>query len=198
MNAAQKAIFPGLVVGILALFLITRWIAVPLDVAQAASGKDTAGAASAAPQPASQAVQTGECSLGSAFPESIRQWCSLIEQAAARYGLDANLIGAVMLMESGGDASAYSSSGAVGLLQVMPRDGLAAEFMCSSGQPCFASRPSMQELYDPAFNVDYGARMLSGLIEKRGSPREALYAYGPMDVGYSYADRVLAIQENYR
>ena len=28
--------------------------------------------------------------------------------------------------------------------------------------------------------------------------RDALRQYGPMDVGYSYADRVLAIYENYR
>ena len=40
--------------------------------------------------------------------------------------------------------------------------------------------------------------MIANLIAKLGSPREALKAYGPMDVDYSYADRVLAIYENYR
>jgi hypothetical protein len=39
--------------------------------------------------------------------------------------------------------------------------------------------------------------MLAGLINRLGSLREALKAYGPMDMGYSYADRVLAIYENY-
>jgi hypothetical protein len=39
--------------------------------------------------------------------------------------------------------------------------------------------------------------MLAGLVSNLGSPREALKAYGPMDVDYSYADRVLSIFENY-
>jgi soluble lytic murein transglycosylase-like protein len=94
-----------------------------------------------------------------------------------------------MLMESGGDPEAYSASGAVGLMQVMPRDGLAASFECING-PCFASRPTIRELLEPGYNVEYGSQMLAGLIDRLGSPREALKAYGPMDVGYSYADRV--------
>ena len=102
-----------------------------------------------------------------------------------------------MLQESGGDSSAYSVSGAVGLMQVMPRDGIAAEFECING-PCFASRPTIEELLEPDFNVEYGSQMLSGLVARQGSFREALKAYGPMDVDYSYADRVLSIYENYR
>ncbi|NTU75976.1 MAG: lytic transglycosylase domain-containing protein, partial [Anaerolineaceae bacterium] len=84
-----------------------------------------------------------------------------------------------------------------GLMQVMPRDGIAANFMCANG-PCFASRPSIQELYDPEFNISYGARMLAGLINKRGSIRDGLQAYGPMDVGYYYADLVIKIMNTYR
>lgn len=140
----------------------------------------------------------GECSLSSAYPASIQQWCGLIESAASQHNLDPNLIAAVMLQESGGNASAYSANGAVGLMQVMPRDGLAAEFICSSGQPCFQNRPSMQELYDPAFNIDYGVRMLAGLINRNGSLRDGLLAYGPMGIGYSYADQILNIMANYR
>ncbi len=44
----------------------------------------------------------------------------LIEEAAARYDLPAGLIQATMYVESGGDPGAYSSSGAIGLMQVMP------------------------------------------------------------------------------
>jgi len=83
------------------------------------------------------------------------------------------------------------------LMQVMPRDGLAANFMCKNG-PCFASRPSMEELFDPEFNIAYGTRMLAGLINRTGDIREALRAYGPINVGYYYADLVLKIYEAYR
>lgn len=139
---------------------------------------------------------TPSCTLSTNYPAEIRQWCDLIEASAQETGLPPNLIAAVMLQESGGDPLIYSSSGAVGLMQVMPRDGLAAEFMCING-PCFASRPTIEELQDPAFNVAYGSGMLAGLYAKHGSYREALYRYGPMDIGYTYADLVLRIWENY-
>ena len=82
-------------------------------------------------------------------------------------------------------------------MQVMPRDGIAASFECPNG-PCFASRPTIEELQDPDFNIEYGTRMLAGLLGRYGNLREALRAYGPMNSGYSYADKVLAIYENYR
>jgi soluble lytic murein transglycosylase-like protein len=102
-----------------------------------------------------------------------------------------------MLQESGGNPQAYSKSGAVGLLQVMPKDGLASGFMCING-PCFSSRPSMEELYDPDFNISYGARLLAGLIQKNGNVREALRLYGPMNMGYRYADIILNIMNQNR
>lgn len=102
-----------------------------------------------------------------------------------------------MLQESAGKADAYSKSGAVGLMQVMPRDGKAATFMCING-PCFADRPSSQELFDPEFNIAYGTRMLADLIRRFGNVRDALKAYGPKDVGYYYADIVLNIHRSNR
>ena len=150
--------------------------------------KDTRSPASAG-QPA-----TG---LSTHFPNTIQQWKNVIVENAQEYDLDPNLIAAVMLQESGGNAEVISGSGAIGLMQVMPRDGIAASFMCGS-KPCFTSRPSMDELMDPSFNVEYGTRMLAGLIQKKGSVREALYAYGPYDMGYRYADIVLDIYENYQ
>ncbi|MBW6467013.1 MAG: lytic transglycosylase domain-containing protein [Brevefilum sp.] len=141
--------------------------------------------------------QASDCSLPSSYPPSIQQWCQAIELSAQQAGLPANLIAAVVLQESGGDPLAYSSSGAVGLMQVMPRDGRAADFMCING-PCFASRPTMAELQDPDFNLAYGSRMLANLYAKHGTYREALFRYGPMDMGYRYADLVLKIWENYQ
>jgi hypothetical protein len=141
--------------------------------------------------------QTNEdCQVGSEFPDKILAWCELITQYANQNGLDPSLIAAVILQESGGQQLAYSHSGAVGLMQVMPRDGIAEKFMCKNG-PCFSSRPTISELEDPEFNIAYGTRMLAGLEKRFGNIRDALKSYGPMDVGYSYADKVLAIWERY-
>jgi hypothetical protein len=138
-----------------------------------------------------------ECRVSSSFPQGILQWCELITRYADQHSLDPNLIAAVMLQESGGQHLAYSHSGAVGLMQVMPRDGIAQKFMCKNG-PCFTNRPTISELEDPDFNIAYGTRMLAGLNSRFGNIRDALKSYGPMDVGYSYADKVLAIFERNR
>jgi len=137
----------------------------------------------------------GGCLVSGTFPTSILQWCDLISRYAQNRGLEPNLVAAMMLQESGGDPLAYSNSGAVGLLQVMPRDGIASSFMCKNG-PCFTNRPSIEELQNPEFNVEYSTGMMANLIEKYGNVRDALKAYGPMDVGYYYADKILRIYEN--
>lgn len=138
-----------------------------------------------------------KCKVSQSYPEKILQWCNLISKLSKRNALDPDLIAALIWQESGGNPVAYSKSGAVGLMQVMPRDGIAASFMCPNG-PCFTNRPTIAELQDPAFNVEYGTGMLANLVAKYGDVREALRYYGPMDVGYYYADKVLGIYANYR
>lgn len=131
------------------------------------------------------------CTLN--YPDQITPWCGLIEEAALKHTLDPLLIASVMMQESGGQQNVISNSGAVGLMQVMPRDGVAASFWCANG-PCFSERPSIEELLDPGFNIDYASGMLSNLIKNHGNDiRNGLAAYGPYDVGYYYADLVLAI-----
>ncbi len=144
-----------------------------------------------------QDYPTVSCSVSAKYSDKILQWCDLISKYAEKNGLPPDLVAALIVQESGGNASAYSHSGAVGLMQVMPRDGLAASFMCKNG-PCFSGRPSSNELFDPEFNIKYGTKMLAGLLNRNGNIREALRAYGPMDAGYSYADKVLGIYERYR
>ena len=136
------------------------------------------------------------CRISNRYPDSILRWCDLITQYSDKYGLAPDLVAALIWQESGGKPRAYSRSGAVGLMQVMPRDGLAASFMCKNG-PCFFNRPTIKELQDPEYNVKYGTRMLARLVEKNGGLREGLKAYGPMDVGYYYANKVLGIYEKY-
>ncbi|MEA4906515.1 MAG: lytic transglycosylase domain-containing protein [Chloroflexi bacterium] len=215
MNGVQRAVFPGIIAGSLFVILLTTLIARPqvvlasanftsnpiLDVApleqaeQAVPVLDVFTGENASPDAAENG--TGDCALPGQYPDSVRQWCGLIQQHAAQAGVDARLVAAVITQESGGNPDAYSKSGAVGLMQVMPRDGLASSFTCING-PCFSSRPSTQELYDPEFNISYGTQMLAGLIQKHGNIRDALMAYGPVNVGYYYADLVLGIYNSYQ
>ena len=116
--------------------------------------------------------------------------------SSEKHNVPANLIAAVMLQESGGDPLSYSGSGAVGLMQVMPRDGIASTFMCANG-PCFASRPTIEELENPEYNIDYGTGYLASLYQRHGDWREALFRYGPINMGYYYADLVMKIWESY-
>jgi hypothetical protein len=202
MTSVQKAVFPGTIVGVLFLIFFTSMLT------GSRAGK-TAGAAAelvspafverqglfqpAPPQEQPAVEAAAGCAISSSFPQSIQQWCDLIGVYASKHNLEPNLVASVMLQESGGNPDAYSKSGAVGLMQVMPRDGLASKFQCING-PCFASRPSTDELYDPEFNISYGTKMLSGLVKHYGNVRDALKAYGPMDMGYRYADIVLSLQ----
>jgi hypothetical protein len=141
-------------------------------------------------------IGSGECLVSDRFPPGVLRWCDLISQNARKRGLPPDLVAAVILQESGGNPNAYSRSGAVGLMQVMPNDGVAASFMCVSG-PCFANRPSSNELEDPAFNISYGTEMLAGLVGKSGSLRDGLKSFGPMDIGYYYVDKVMGLYQRY-
>lgn len=146
---------------------------------------------------AHQKMSVSKERLGEKYPQSIQKWKDEIEYSADKFRLDPNLIGAVMLQESGGQPSAISKSGAVGLMQIMPRDGIASSFFCGDN-PCFMNRPSTDELLDPIYNIDFGTHLLSDLMKTFGSTRNALKAYGPMDAGYYYADIVLSIYSSYK
>jgi len=188
MQRIDSTLFPCLFLAGLFITLITGLIANPQPVDAAAPLPMTAGI---------QTLPDGPCSLSQNYPASVRQWCPLIEKYAQQYNLEATLIAAVIFQESRGEPGAYSSSGAVGLMQVMPRDGLAAGFMCING-PCFADRPTSQQLLDPEYNIAFGSQMLASLYQRYGSLREALRSYGPANAGYTYADLVLSIQQSYR
>lgn len=197
--SVQRAIFPGLLVGIFCLIGFINLVLAPAGYHRLENQALNVEAVAPATVNEHQASEpkSVDCSISPEYPQSVRQWCGLIEKYSHENGLDPNLVSAVMLQESAGLPDAYSKSGAVGLLQVMPRDGKASKFMCKNG-PCFSDRPTMEELFDPEYNVAYGARMLSKLIRRSGSVREALKAYGPMDVGYYYADLVIEIMKDHQ
>ena len=88
---------------------------------------------------------------------------SLINDAAERVRLHPELLHAVVQAESAYDPDAYSRAGAVGLMQLMPGT---------------AERYGVGNSWDPAENVDGGARYLRDLIERFDQDlRLALAAY---------------------
>ncbi|HEX2981862.1 MAG TPA: transglycosylase SLT domain-containing protein [Anaerolineaceae bacterium] len=210
MSLGPRLVIPGVTLGCLLLgaflFFLTSGLSYP-EVVQAAEPAPQATPENSIQVDSAEGtdpltVETdftgpeGDCQLSAQFPDSVLQWCDLIQHYASKRGLSPNLVAALILQESSGNSQAYSHSGAVGLMQVMPRDGLAASFMCRSG-PCFTNRPSINELQDPEFNISYGTKMLANLAQKYGDIREALKAYGPMDVGYYYSDIVLGLYQQY-
>ena len=75
----------------------------------------------------------------------------LVEAAAARYNVDADLITSVIAVESNFDPKALSRKNARGLMQLLPET---------------AARLGVQDIYDPQENIDAGTRYLSELLEK--------------------------------
>lgn len=192
MRFGPGILFPGILLANLALV-----VAVSAVSTQGTLASETQIQATPTPLIHQEALisppsRAKECNLAAGYPEKILRWCNLITRYAEENGLPPNLVAAVILVESAGDPNAYSRSGAVGLMQVMPRDGLATAFQCQNG-PCFSSRPSTEELFDPEFNIRYGTRLLASYLQRYGDLRQALKAYGPMNAGYSYADKVLQI-----
>ncbi len=110
----------------------------------------------------------------SLFPDSARQqpplpldnlslhYAPLIKQVAARYGLKAALLHAVIRVESAYNPNATSPKGAAGLMQLMPAT---------------AKRYGVTDRYDPDLNVAGGARYLRDLIQQFNNLELALAAY---------------------
>jgi soluble lytic murein transglycosylase-like protein len=126
------------------------------------------------------------------------QYDSIIEKAALSAAVEANLLRAVIVVESGFNSRAVSKRGAVGLMQLMPAT---------------ATRFGVSNPYDPRQNVHAGARYLKFLIDRFGQDvRLALAAYNageeavdrnggqipPFSETMAYVPRVLKIYQMLR
>ncbi len=124
-------------------------------------------------------------------------YAALVDQAAARNGVDPAVLHGLIQQESGFDPSATSGAGAAGLTQLMPGT---------------ASSLGVADPLDPAESIEGGARYLSEMMSRfGGNTADALAAYnaGPGAVQQyggvppyaeteSYVSKVLGYAETYR
>ncbi len=94
---------------------------------------------------------------------SNERYSELINAAAKKYGLDAQLLAAVAAVESNFDPRAISRKNAQGVMQLIPKTSV---------------RFAVQNPFDPAQSIDAGARYLKELLDRfHGDVRLALAAY---------------------
>ena len=101
---------------------------------------------------------------------SYEEMQDVIDECADKYNIDNELIRAIIQVESGWNTGAVSNKGAQGLMQLMPKT---------------AAMLGVNNPFDPAENIEGGARYISDLTDKyRGDVEKALAAYnaGPARV----------------
>ncbi len=104
----------------------------------------------------------------------------IVRGHARNYRLDPALLAAVIYQESKFKADARSTSGAVGLMQLLP--DTAKGIALHTGGSAFR----VSDLYDPEINVRYGSWYLRHLLQKYHDERTALAAY---NAGQDNVDR---------
>lgn len=93
-----------------------------------------------------------------------------IINAGEEYGLEPELISAVIYAESRFDETAVSSAGARGLMQMMPET---YKWLCEKR----GDEYKVDDLFNPLINIDYGAYYLSWLYDHFGDIYTACAAY---------------------
>lgn len=126
------------------------------------------------------------------------RYAPLVKKAAHEHSLDQALLQAMIAAESGYDPNAVSPKGAVGLMQLMPET---------------ARRYGVRNLYDPAENIQGGAKYLRDLLRKFNNDlsltlaaynagEDAIIQYGhripPYRETLQYVPRVLTLYRQYQ
>ncbi len=141
----------------------------------------------------SQAQFRPNIPTGGNVEQRVARWRNIIEDAAAQYGMDPELITAVVAQESAGEPYAVSRAGARGLMQLMPAT---------------ARDLNVRNIFNPRENILAGTRYLRRMLDRFGEVKLALASYnaGPNAVEkykgippyaetQDYVEKVLARRE---
>jgi soluble lytic murein transglycosylase-like protein len=142
------------------------------------------------------AYSPGKTSSG--YLAASNRYAPLVQKVAREHSLDRALLQAMIAVESGYDPLAVSPKGAVGLMQLMPET---------------ARRYGVRDLYDPAQNIQGGAKYLRDLMRKFNNDlsltlaaynagEDAIVQYGnripPYRETLQYVPRVLSLYRQYQ
>jgi soluble lytic murein transglycosylase-like protein len=114
---------------------------------------------------------------------TLERYARIIDEQAAIDRVPPALIGAIIVVESGGNPRATSPSGSVGLMQI---------------KRATAARYGVSDLYDPVANITAGARYLRDLLARfRRNVTLAVAAYHAGPAAVSAAEGVPASSTGY-
>jgi len=150
---------------------------------QAKQAADQAHQAQQARDQAAAAFGGGKGATG-ADPNT-DQWRTLIDEAAAQYGIDGDAIQAIMMIESQGNANARSGVGAMGLMQVMPFHFQTGEDGMDPRTNVFKGAQILADNYKRYGNWDSAVAAYLGAVDANGNPTTATDMYGTSGIKYA-------------
>ena len=101
-----------------------------------------------------------------------RDYSKYVEKAAEDYGLDEELIYAVIRTESSFNPDAQSGAGACGIMQIMP-----SSFEWLQQKRDTVGEYTTEDLFDPEICIDYGSYLLKYFYDLYGDEKCAVAAY---------------------